>query len=254
MTNIEYSENKEVAIFNGRKYYLRKSQGYYYAPRKHRKGCDLLHRMVYICENGEIPKGYHIHHIDGNKFNNDISNLKCIPEKEHKKIHTENMSEELKEKLRKNMEEVVRPKANIWHGTADGRECHKMHYEMMKDKLYERVTRKCTVCGKEYKTTRKNEAKYCSLKCAAKARRESGLDDEIRICENCGKEFTINKYRKTKCCSKKCAAELKKHKQKEFICVNCGTKFLAPVNSSAKYCSDKCRKEYKHILYKGIDT
>ena len=83
MTNIEYNENKTRATFNGRLYYLRESQGYYYSPRKDRSGLDMLHRMVFIHYNGEIPKGYCIHHKDGNKGNNDISNLECVRRSEH---------------------------------------------------------------------------------------------------------------------------------------------------------------------------
>ena len=37
-----------------------------------------LHRYVWEKERGEIPEGYHIHHIDKNKANNDISNLALI--------------------------------------------------------------------------------------------------------------------------------------------------------------------------------
>ena len=36
---------------------------------------------------GEKPYGYHIHHIDGNRDNNDISNLECLHPDEHAKRH-----------------------------------------------------------------------------------------------------------------------------------------------------------------------
>lgn len=35
----------------------------------------------------KIPKGYHIHHIDGNSLNNKISNLKCLSASEHTTLH-----------------------------------------------------------------------------------------------------------------------------------------------------------------------
>ena len=37
--------------------------------------------------NKKIPKGYHIHHVDGDKNNNDPSNLMCVSPEEHWLIH-----------------------------------------------------------------------------------------------------------------------------------------------------------------------
>jgi len=48
----------------------------------------LKHLKVWTEANGEIPKGYIIHHIDGDKKNNNISNLKCINRSEHTLIHS----------------------------------------------------------------------------------------------------------------------------------------------------------------------
>jgi len=45
------------------------------------------YRKVYELHHGKIPKGYHVHHIDGNPLNNEITNLKCISAEEHAKIH-----------------------------------------------------------------------------------------------------------------------------------------------------------------------
>ena len=45
------------------------------------------YRSIYREQKGPIPEGWHIHHIDGNKFNNHINNLfACSPE-EHGLIH-----------------------------------------------------------------------------------------------------------------------------------------------------------------------
>ena len=45
------------------------------------------YRKVYESHYGKIPKGHHIHHIDGNPLNNEISNLKCVTSEEHVKLH-----------------------------------------------------------------------------------------------------------------------------------------------------------------------
>lgn len=47
----------------------------------------LTHRQVWIREHGEIPKGYIIHHINGNKKDNRIENLELLSHKEHKVKH-----------------------------------------------------------------------------------------------------------------------------------------------------------------------
>jgi hypothetical protein len=47
----------------------------------------LAHRYVWEKENGVIPNGYDIHHIDGNKSNNAIFNLQLLEKTEHTKLH-----------------------------------------------------------------------------------------------------------------------------------------------------------------------
>ena len=52
----------------------------------------LVHRWV-IRKHGIRLRGYHqVHHIDGNKLNNDISNLQVITRGEHERIHNINVS------------------------------------------------------------------------------------------------------------------------------------------------------------------
>jgi hypothetical protein len=46
-----------------------------------------LHRKVWEDFYGEIPKGFTIHHKDGNKLNNDITNLVLISNVEHSRMH-----------------------------------------------------------------------------------------------------------------------------------------------------------------------
>jgi hypothetical protein len=38
--------------------------------------CYLMHRLIYIYFNGEIPSGMYIDHINGNSLNNNIENLR----------------------------------------------------------------------------------------------------------------------------------------------------------------------------------
>lgn len=58
-----------------------------------RKKC-YVHRVVWEKTVGKIPEGFEIHHIDGNRFNNDISNLICLPHDDHEMLHQASVSEE----------------------------------------------------------------------------------------------------------------------------------------------------------------
>lgn len=42
-----------------------------------------IHRLVYETFVGDIPKGFHIHHIDGNRQNNRIDNLELVHPSDH---------------------------------------------------------------------------------------------------------------------------------------------------------------------------
>jgi len=48
----------------------------------------MEHVMVWEASNGPIPEGFDIHHKDGNKLNNDLSNLECISKLDHKREHS----------------------------------------------------------------------------------------------------------------------------------------------------------------------
>lgn len=48
-----------------------------------------LYRKIYEDHYGPIPKGYHVHHIDGNHENNDPENLMAVTPEEHARLHVE---------------------------------------------------------------------------------------------------------------------------------------------------------------------
>ena len=50
-----------------------------------------LHHLVWEKHYGKkVPKGYHVHHKDENKTNNNINNLQLMSASEHRKLHTSN--------------------------------------------------------------------------------------------------------------------------------------------------------------------
>lgn len=65
-----------------------------------------FHRYVWEeCTGEKIPFRYEIHHKDGNKLNNNISNLEMLSRAAHRKLHKEYKS---KKRLRKKIIKVNR--------------------------------------------------------------------------------------------------------------------------------------------------
>ncbi len=182
--------------------------GYYLASKKVDGKRPRLHVYTWEKYNGRVPKGFHVHHKDHDKSNNDISNLELIPSSKHSKHHAidyvENHINDMIEKLNNN----ARPKATEWHKSEEGRKWHKENYEKIKNKLHVKEVYVCEFCGKEFQTLKGNN-RFCSNNCKSAWRRKSGIDNEDRICIICNKNFITNKYSKAKTCSNECRGKLK---------------------------------------------
>jgi hypothetical protein len=157
-----------------------------------------LHIYIWEKHNGKVPKGYCVHHKDHNKLNNDISNLEIIERSEHQSYHGKLRDKaELIEAMNK-----ARIYASIWHGSEEGVEWHKHHYEQMKHKFHKRFEKVCIYCGDSFDGDHKS--KFCSNKCKSAHRRKIGVDNITTSCIKCGELRTLNKYDKSKSC-KSCA-------------------------------------------------
>ncbi len=47
----------------------------------------FLHRHIWEINNGTIPEGYVIHHINLNRSDNRLNNLMCLTHKQHRELH-----------------------------------------------------------------------------------------------------------------------------------------------------------------------
>ncbi len=63
--------------------------GYQYKVLRDQNGLQVLyeHREEAARKYGDLPEGFVVHHIDGNKLNNRWSNLILIHRKDHFRIH-----------------------------------------------------------------------------------------------------------------------------------------------------------------------
>lgn len=147
--------------FNGVVYYL---CGQYFQNRGIR-----LHRVVWEFHNGPIPKGYSVHHIDGDKRNNNIENLELLRQSEHQSLH---MRDDDRIKKSKMQMEKIRSLAAKWHSSEEG---HKWHVQHVKESIHKGTiyTYTCDFCGKEYFSRRKyseGSNHFCHQNCKAKYR------------------------------------------------------------------------------------
>ena len=202
-------ETPKHQFFNGMKFTLDEHSGYYLGTTVPRK---RMHVYVWEYYNGPVPQGYHVHHKDGNRANNQIDNLEAIDGRVHEKLHGAMLTDEQRQLRRDNLNENARPAASAWHGSDAGHEWHKQHYENMKDVLHERHTGTCLFCGKEFSAYR--SSKFCCNACKSAYRRKTGADMEERECAVCGKPFMTNKYKATQTCSGRCANLIRRKREK----------------------------------------
>lgn len=171
------------------------------------------HHYVWKKYNGEIPKGFAVHHIDHNPRNNDISNLVLMNMTEHASMH----SLEHSDKSRENMLNNTIPAAALWHKSEDAAKWHRDHYEKItREKWMKPITLVCQQCGKEYETkqSKHSTSRFCSNNCRAKWRRASGVDNETRNCVICNAQFVCNRYsRQSTCGNKTCVKQLRYRRQ-----------------------------------------
>ena len=78
-------ERAKFVDFNG--YRFRLSGSYYRKNCWSQAGPSNLHRAIWEQVNGPIPEGFHVHHRDGDTFNNCIDNLTIIEGRQHVRQH-----------------------------------------------------------------------------------------------------------------------------------------------------------------------
>lgn len=116
--------------FNGVKYCLL-SQGRYYLSQSTtnagRRNAKSLHVAIWEYYSGKkVPKGYCIHHKDGNTFNNSIDNLECVEISKHLSEHSKKNWEK-KEFRERGIQQLndIRGKASDWHKSEEGLAWHR---------------------------------------------------------------------------------------------------------------------------------
>ena len=184
--------------FNGKTYKLFSKEKYF--SNQHTR----LHRKVWEYYNGTIPKGYHIHHKDDNRSNNQIENLDILPSSEHLSMHSKRP-----ERIATSRESIKKAilAAPKWHMSKSGNKWHKEHYQKIgKHILHQRVNKVCAECNQEYQGTLNPRNRFCSNKC--KQRHYWKTEREDRTCAFCGKKFNCARLARSTVCNASCKAHL----------------------------------------------
>ena len=188
-------------------------RGYYEANLR-------LHREVWMAAYGPIPKGYHVHHKNGDKTDNRLENLELITHGEHSSRH---MAEKIG---------PYRAKAIANSHAARLRNIEKLRKRRLR----------CVMCGSVSHSGSRNPTRYCSSACL-EAARSGAFGCERRRCEYCGVVYVATK-RVQKFCSKPCnnaaaAARAGDRTVHEITCASCGKSFRSG-GSNARFCGREC--------------
>ena len=193
---------EKFQYYRGYKFTLDEKTGYYLNSTLHIR----MHRFVWVCEKGEIPKGYHIHHKDGDKSNNSIDNLELIDAKMHSKLHADQLTDEQREWRRNNLNTNARPKAVEWHKSEEAKQWHSEHAKEMIEKGIWNAKQEyvCEQCGKIFEQRKVKGHKFCSGACQQKWLRKNEPTG-TRICVVCGNNYTCKVSSNSRTCSKHCS-------------------------------------------------
>lgn len=147
-------------IYNGKKYYI-SAQGYWTRDERvngNRKAL-LLHRVIWEDNFGPISGNGHIHHIDGNKLNNNLDNLEYHSIASHISIHRKNEYKCGKLSYLRNA------KINSLK-THEGKKRHSDGcVKGWENRKY--ITKRCKRCNTSFKT-QSPQRKWCSSSCKYK--------------------------------------------------------------------------------------
>ena len=134
-----------------------------------------LHQYIWVRENGPIPKGYDVHHIDFNKENNSIDNLTLLTRSEHHSLHGKIVpTKVIKCKVCGTI--AIRRHNSLFCSDA----CKS---KWRREVGIDDITVTCHACGKEFKknkhsvnqSRKKNKLLFCSHSCASKWQIAHGL-------------------------------------------------------------------------------
>lgn len=201
------SPDRKGALVDGHRFTRDDRTGHHLASTATFEGRrELLHAYMWRTRTGAVPGGTGVRHVDGDRGDNEASNLEPLSVHDRRVPHGAPTTDGGRDALRRKLRENAAPKAAGRHASEEGGAWHGEHARSM----WERAGGSryvCTVCGKGL-TGRKRYGdgsnRFCSGACRSAFRRMMGYDDEERTCVVCGSRFVTGRYGKVVRC-KRCA-------------------------------------------------
>lgn len=153
--------DETTQIFDGKTYRLYKGQRYFRRTDKKtsKSGIKYLHRAVWEYYYGQIPNGLMIDHINRNKTDNRIENLRLATAKENRM----NVDPEVNQKARERITAYNSQDCGKWWQD-EAKKKKRAERLSLSWKKREAFEKKCLYCGKVFMARHKT-ASYCSKEC-----------------------------------------------------------------------------------------
>lgn len=198
----------EHQIHYGKKFYLDKKTGYWIST-----ACPKIRAHVWVWKHHHnlVPKGWHVHHRDGDKSNNAIENLTIMSVANHMKHHHDHYDDSFKKKQLDHCEKI-RPLTKAWHASPEGIAWHRLHAIKSNFGNGPAFDYECQQCFKPYQSKRKSVTRFCSNACKSMWRRKNQMDDINKECPVCHKTYRSSKYARAKSCGVICGQRLRQRK------------------------------------------
>lgn len=168
--------DETTQIFNGKIYRLYKGQKYFRRTDKKtggKGGIKYLHRAVWEYHYGEIPKDKMVDHINRDKSDNRIENLRLVSSKENRA----NVPEEYNDGCRRRMIAYNSQDYGKWWQDEKKKQARAEKLSLSwKNREY--FEKNCLLCGKVFRARHK-KASYCSKEC----RQENYFRNGVKICQ-----------------------------------------------------------------------
>jgi len=155
---IPHSDN-EWQEFRGVRYYKR-ADGYF---AKAYPRTEFIHRAVWTAERGEIPAGFHVHHVNHDRSDNRIENLELKSASDHSRQHAKSNPWVGSDAALAALDRA-KEAAKAWHASEAGREWHREHAKRTLGKR-EKQPAICSECGKTHLTMFPTRSKFCGERC-----------------------------------------------------------------------------------------